>query len=696
MADKSDYRITTAAEAEVSNALFTPTAAPKTTAKYAVDTSLFDALVDQAAGAVGSKQLAKPDTRALKQRLLQPDDDDMLFLSDMVEQRLAEGQGEAVIEIGYEANGVSMDLAENDVTTVTETLTNAAQSSKSNAFVQLLFDSAAPTEDAQEITYARSLGDVAKTNTRVKNSGAATQTRMLHYLVRLRPANVEEMLELRVAVAGNVDAGKSTMLGVLTRGRLDDGRGKMRVALFRHKHEIESGRTSSVGMEILGFDKITGAPVRHADSRRKVGWDLVCSRSSKMVTFLDLAGHEKYLKTTVFGIAGSAPDYLMLMIAANAGLAGMAKEHLGLALALNIPVFVVITKIDMCPPNVLDTTLKQLTRVLRSSGCRKLPIAVTDRKSVVMAASRFVSQRVCPIFQVSNVTGEGVDSLQTFINIIPMSRPTIVTTASIAQTDSALPMSEVSSPNSSGGSTADSELEETLRYDINEIFTVPFVGTVVSGVVSSGCVKLGDTVWLGPDFHGKFTTTTVRGIQRKRAEVQTGHRGQSVSLALKKITRAQVRKGMVILGKDEQNTMPHASRTFEAEVVVLYHSTTITMRYQAMVHCGAVRQTARVLTIEPIDSKEDIATNDTLRTGDRAKVVFQFVRHPEHIAVGSRLIFREGRTKGVGKVLRVLNPAEEKKAVYSATKGTMVFNPRREKIRAETLRHRNASLRGNA
>lgn len=44
------------------------------------------------------------------------------------------------------------------------------------------------------------------------------------------------------------------MLGVLVKGDLDDGRGRARVNLFRHKHEIESGRTSSVGMEILGFD----------------------------------------------------------------------------------------------------------------------------------------------------------------------------------------------------------------------------------------------------------------------------------------------------------------------------------------------------------------------------------------------------------------------------------------------------------
>jgi selenocysteine-specific translation elongation factor len=44
----------------------------------------------------------------------------------------------------------------------------------------------------------------------------------------------------------------------------------------------------------------------------------------------------------------------MLMIGANAGIVGMTKEHLGLALALSVPVFVVVTKIDMCPPNVLQ------------------------------------------------------------------------------------------------------------------------------------------------------------------------------------------------------------------------------------------------------------------------------------------------------------------------------------------------------
>ena len=51
-----------------------------------------------------------------------------------------------------------------------------------------------------------------------------------------------------------MDAGKSTLLGVLTHGELDNGRGHARQKLFRHKHEMESGRTSSVGNDILGFD----------------------------------------------------------------------------------------------------------------------------------------------------------------------------------------------------------------------------------------------------------------------------------------------------------------------------------------------------------------------------------------------------------------------------------------------------------
>ncbi|VEL15117.1 unnamed protein product [Protopolystoma xenopodis] len=98
-----------------------------------------------------------------------------------------------------------------------------------------------------------------------------------------------------------------------------------------------------------------------------------------VITFIDLAGHERYLKTTVFGMTGYAPDFAMLMVGANSGVIGMTKEHLGLALALGVPVFVVIAKIDMCPPNILQETTNLLLRILKSPGCRKIPVMVTTR-----------------------------------------------------------------------------------------------------------------------------------------------------------------------------------------------------------------------------------------------------------------------------------------------------------------------------
>lgn len=82
-----------------------------------------------------------------------------------------------------------------------------------------------------------------------------------------------------------------------------------------------------------------------------------------------MAGHERYFKTTVYGMTGGLPDYVLLVVSANSGLVGMTKEHLGIALALSLPIIIAVTKIDMCPAHVLQNTLTQLTRVLQSPGC---------------------------------------------------------------------------------------------------------------------------------------------------------------------------------------------------------------------------------------------------------------------------------------------------------------------------------------
>ena len=60
---------------------------------------------------------------------------------------------------------------------------------------------------------------------------------------------------VRIAVIGNVDAGKSTLVGTLTKGVCDDGNGFARNLVMNYKHELEVGRTSSIAYQIIGFDK---------------------------------------------------------------------------------------------------------------------------------------------------------------------------------------------------------------------------------------------------------------------------------------------------------------------------------------------------------------------------------------------------------------------------------------------------------
>ncbi len=60
---------------------------------------------------------------------------------------------------------------------------------------------------------------------------------------------------IRLAMVGNVDSGKSTIVGVITKGLLDDGRGNARLRVFNYPHEVSNGRTSSIAQEIMCFDE---------------------------------------------------------------------------------------------------------------------------------------------------------------------------------------------------------------------------------------------------------------------------------------------------------------------------------------------------------------------------------------------------------------------------------------------------------
>lgn len=453
-----------------------------------------------------------PRTVKLKDLLLgtgENTEDSIQALAGIVQTRIDEGHGETIFDLGLEDGGDSMGFDLEQWNTALQRLREAAGTLPAHDRILLTHNVGGPAES------------------RVKND--RFQGTWGKVLLRQPAESVEELAELRVAVVGNVDAGKSTMLGVLVKGNLDDGRGKARVNLFRHKHEIESGRTSSVGLEIMGFD--SHGEIVGSSQGRKMSWEDIGKRSSKVISFSDLAGHERYLRTTVFGMLSGSPHYCLLMVAANNGLIGMSKEHLGIALALNVPIMVIITKIDICPPQILQETISQLRKILKSAGAQKIPIFLNNMEETINTAGQMVSQRICPIFQVSNVTGENLDLVRTFLNILPH--------------------------------RVQYNPEGPFEFLINDTFSVPHVGTVVSGVVKSGVIHAGDTVVVGPDSLGQFTTTTVKSIERKRIQVNACFAGQSGSFALKRVRRKEVRKGMVVLRKMDQP--PKVYREFIAE-----------------------------------------------------------------------------------------------------------------------------------
>ena len=147
------------------------------------------------------------------------------------------------------------------------------------------------------------------------------------------------------------------------------------------------------------------------------------------------------------------------------------------------------------PANILEATITQLSKILRSNGCKKIPLFVNNIEDVMVGSGSFISERICPIFQVSNVSGKNLDLLKLFLNLLPSNANDKYKT-----------------------STA-------VEYQITDTFSVPGVGTVVNGTVLSGIVHVGDSLLLGPDLQGVFTPTIVKSIQRKRINVPCARAG---------------------------------------------------------------------------------------------------------------------------------------------------------------------------
>ncbi|KAL6758071.1 GTP binding protein [Haematococcus lacustris] len=388
---------------------------------------------------------------------------------------------------------------------------------------------------------------------------------------------------------------------------LDDGRGLARSKVFKHAHEEATGRTSSIGQHTLCLDA-AGNVLNDLSFKSQTCGEYIL-KAAKVITLVDLAGHERYFRTTAYGLTGHMPDYACLIIGANMGVVGMCKEHMGVALALKVPVFFVISKVDICPDHILKQTVQTLTSILKKPGVRKKPFLVRSVDDVLLCARNMNTDSLAPVFLTSAVTGRGLDLVRMFFDLLPQRQRWSEKRAGFAE------------------------------FVVDETFGVPGVGTVVAGTVKRGVITPNMTLMLGPDIaDGSFKPAAIKSIHYKRLAVGQVVAGQTAALALKKVKRSQVRKGMVMV---DERSKPAASWEFDADIAILTHSTTIQPRYQAVIHCEIIRQAARVVAMDC----------ERLRSGDRACVRFRFLQRPEYMTLNTRFVFREGRTKGIGIII---------------------------------------------
>ena len=435
---------------------------------------------------------------------------------------------------------------------------------------------------------------------------------------------------IRIGVCGNVDAGKSTLIGVLTHNILDDGKGYARSKVLRTKHEQITGRTSSISYNYLNYDNRT-------------------------TTLLDLAGHEKYLKTTLYGITGSFLHYGLVIIGANMGVSMMTKEHLSILLFLRIPIIVVVTKIDMTPEQVYENTMTDIMKILRLPVFRKQPLILNDEnyENYVKNAKNGYEHinHLIPIIQVSSKIGTNIDKLSMLFKILPNNTiknrcDNIVDHPIIRNSKIKEEIKELS-VSSSG-----------LIVYLDKVYQVKGIGYILTGNITGNplnginYIKKDQILYIGPMPDGKFIDIKVKSMHdSKRQLINETYNGDSIIMAIKydkkyNLSRNHFYKGLVALTDNQDQK--YLTKEFVCQLKILNKKTLVKEGYTPVIHCNTIRQTAKVIKVIT-DNNENVA-----QTGQNVRVVFQMTQSPILVIQGDIIYLRDGVTKGVGIVIEPL------------------------------------------
>jgi len=380
---------------------------------------------------------------------------------------------------------------------------------------------------------------------------------------------------------------------------------------------IDHGKSTLV-RALTGTD-----PSRLAEEKRRgitieLGYAFIDAPDGERIGFIDVPGHERLVHTMLAGATGI--DAVMLVVAADDGVMPQTREHLAVVSLLGIRRgAVVVTKIDRASPERVAQVVRDVHALIAAS-----PLADA------------------PILPVSAAEGRGLDALKTWLFDAATALSSSGT--SPGSTDASTDGETIDSP--AGPPAANAFPHPGFRLAVDRTFTLDGIGTVVTGTVFAGEVRIGDALRSAPGAR----PTRARSLHAQNRPTTRAGRGQRCAVNVAGLARDDVERGDWLCAPEI------ALRTDRIDVsLTLWHAEDKPLRSGVNVHlhAGAADRMARLVLLE----------GESLAPG--AEMLAQLIlQAPIAIWSADRIVLRDAsasRTLAGGQVLDPFAPARYRK-----------------------------------
>nr|YP_009745159.1 elongation factor Tu [Halymenia maculata]QIG87169.1 elongation factor Tu [Halymenia maculata] len=400
---------------------------------------------------------------------------------------------------------------------------------------------------------------------------------------------------------------KKPHVNIGTIGHVDHGKTTLTAA-------ISATLAASSDTKAKKFDEIDAAPEEKARGITINTAHVEYETENRHYAHVDCPGHADYVKNMITGAAQM--DGAILVVSAADGPMPQTREHILLAKQVGVPNIVVfLNKQDQVDDEELLELVELEVRELL--GQYDFP---GDDIPFVAGSALMALEEVTNNSSIQRGENEWVDKIHSLMDAVDEYIPTPVR-----------------------------DIEKTFLMAVEDVFSITGRGTVATGRIERGIIKVGDTI----EIVGlkDTTTTTITGLEMFQKTLDEGMAGDNIGILLRGIQKKDIERGMVLA--QPGTITPHTQ--FEAEVYILRKEeggrhTPFFPGYRPQFY---VRTTDVTGTIKQFTA-DDGSAAEMVMPGDRIKMSAELI-NPIAIEQGMRFAIREGgRTVGAGVVSKIL------------------------------------------